>query len=110
MFTGYYVSDDWGMSFIVPGLLIAGCGLLVWLFMIAKPEDIGIELEATESPEASSDSDNPGIVSHNFLHVCLRVLPSLVAGIVTTLSYLKRSDCRLITIGFSRKDATLLVP
>ena len=76
LFTGYYVSDDWGMSFIVPGLLIAGCGLLVWLFMIAKPEDIGIELEATESPEASSDSDNPGIVSHNFLHVCPRVLPS----------------------------------
>ena len=54
------------MSFIVPGLLIAGCGLVIWLFMIAKPEDIGIELAAIEGPEAAAnadDNENAGIVS-----------------------------------------------
>ena len=61
--SGYYVSDNWGLSFIVPGLLIAGGGLLIWLFMIVKPEDVGIDLATLENQDAQADSDNAGIVS-----------------------------------------------
>jgi hypothetical protein len=44
----------------VPGILIAGCGFLVWLFMIVKPEDVGIVLETEPSED---DTEQSGTVS-----------------------------------------------
>jgi OPA family glycerol-3-phosphate transporter-like MFS transporter 1/2 len=57
---GYYVNDDWGLSFMVPGILIAAGGILVFLFMIVRPEDVGIDLECTEN----AAGDAPGVVSY----------------------------------------------
>ena len=31
----------WGYSFVVPGLLIIGVGILVYLFLVVEPQDIG---------------------------------------------------------------------
>lgn len=31
----------WGWSFVVPGLLIAVVGVLIWLFLVVEPQDIG---------------------------------------------------------------------
>lgn len=31
----------WGWSFVVPGLLIAGVGILIYLFLVVEPQDIG---------------------------------------------------------------------
>lgn len=31
----------WGWSFVVPGLLIAIVGILIWLFLVVEPQDIG---------------------------------------------------------------------
>ena len=57
------MSDNWGLSFIVPGILIAVCGFLIWLFMIVKPEDVGIDLES-ENPQ--TDPETSASVSFTF--------------------------------------------
>merc|ERR1719189_2712463 len=34
--------NNWGLSFIVPGAIIAGVGFLLFLFLVPKPGDIGL--------------------------------------------------------------------
>jgi hypothetical protein len=66
--SGYFVNDNWGLSFIVPGILIAVCGFLVWMFMIVRPEDVGIDLSSeSENLETRTDADHLGPVSECFL-------------------------------------------
>lgn len=40
LIAGVYVSSAWGMSFIVPGLIIASAGILCFFFLVEKPEDV----------------------------------------------------------------------
>ena len=54
LIAGAFVSTNWGLSFIVPGIIIAGVGFLLFLFLVPKPEDIGI------TPETSVLRDNDG--------------------------------------------------
>ncbi len=43
--SGHFVSEDWAYSFIVPGALLAGFGVVVWLFAVDKPQSVGLRLE-----------------------------------------------------------------
>lgn len=36
LIAGYWVSSNWGMSFIVPGLFIAAMGVVCFLFLIER--------------------------------------------------------------------------
>ncbi|XP_068186988.1 glucose-6-phosphate exchanger SLC37A2 isoform X2 [Antennarius striatus] len=40
LIAGVYVSSAWGLSFIVPGLIIASTGILCFFFLVEKPEDV----------------------------------------------------------------------
>ncbi|XP_032432362.1 glucose-6-phosphate exchanger SLC37A2 [Xiphophorus hellerii] len=40
LIAGVFVSSEWGMSFIVPGLIIAATGILCFFFLVEKPEDV----------------------------------------------------------------------
>ncbi|XP_028323121.1 glucose-6-phosphate exchanger SLC37A2 isoform X1 [Gouania willdenowi] len=40
LIAGVFVSSSWGMSFIVPGLIIASTGVLCFFFLIERPEDV----------------------------------------------------------------------
>ncbi|XP_046906204.1 glucose-6-phosphate exchanger SLC37A1 isoform X4 [Hypomesus transpacificus] len=40
LIAGYWVSSNWGLSFIVPGLIIALMGLVCFLFLIEHPNDL----------------------------------------------------------------------
>nr|XP_046266303.1 glucose-6-phosphate exchanger SLC37A2 isoform X2 [Scatophagus argus] len=40
LIAGAFVSQAWGMSFIVPGLIIASTGILCFFFLVEKPEDV----------------------------------------------------------------------
>lgn len=42
----------WGWSFVVPGLLIAFVGLMVFLFLPVSPEEVGIEKEEDEATKS----------------------------------------------------------
>ncbi|XP_074566465.1 putative glycerol-3-phosphate transporter 5 [Curcuma longa] len=38
----------WGWSFLLPGFLIAAVGVLVWVFLVSDPRDIGFETASKE--------------------------------------------------------------
>ncbi|XP_034042718.1 glucose-6-phosphate exchanger SLC37A1 [Thalassophryne amazonica] len=40
LIAGYWVSTNWGLSFIVPGLIIAAMGIVCFLFLIEHPNDL----------------------------------------------------------------------
>ncbi|KAM4700694.1 glucose-6-phosphate exchanger SLC37A1 [Discoglossus pictus] len=40
LIAGYWVSSCWGMSFLVPGVIIWGMGIICLLFLIEHPRDI----------------------------------------------------------------------
>ncbi|XP_051258847.1 glucose-6-phosphate exchanger SLC37A1 isoform X1 [Dicentrarchus labrax] len=40
LIAGYWVSSNWGLSFIVPGLIIAAMGVICFLFLIEHPNDL----------------------------------------------------------------------
>ncbi|KAG7463669.1 hypothetical protein MATL_G00178990 [Megalops atlanticus] len=40
LIAGYWVTSNWGLSFIVPGLIIAGMGVVCFLFLIEHPNDL----------------------------------------------------------------------
>ena len=48
LLAGAFANTDWGMAFILPGLLIAGVGVLTYLFLVPDPSVVG--LVAPRSP------------------------------------------------------------
>uniref|UniRef100_A0A8C7ZT35 Glucose-6-phosphate exchanger SLC37A2 n=1 Tax=Oryzias sinensis TaxID=183150 RepID=A0A8C7ZT35_9TELE len=40
LIAGAFVSSAWGMSFIVPGLIITSTGILCFFFLVEKPDDV----------------------------------------------------------------------
>ncbi|KAG1957407.1 glucose-6-phosphate exchanger SLC37A1 [Pimephales promelas] len=40
LIAGVYVSSAWGLSFIVPGIIIACTGVICFFFLVEKPEDV----------------------------------------------------------------------
>jgi sugar phosphate permease len=37
---GVFVDSAWGLSFIIPGIIIFVMGIIVWLFLVPSPEDV----------------------------------------------------------------------
>lgn len=40
---GAFVKDNWGLSFIVPGIIIGAVGLIHWLFLVPEPGDVDLD-------------------------------------------------------------------
>ncbi|CAN2387817.1 Major Facilitator Superfamily [Pristimantis euphronides] len=53
LIAGFWVSSCWGMSFVVPGLIIAVMGLICFLFLIEHPRDIKMDDSALSSLKVS---------------------------------------------------------
>ncbi|CAH1797625.1 unnamed protein product [Owenia fusiformis] len=53
LIAGVFVNDNWGLSFIVPGIIISTMGIVVFFFLVPKPEDIGCDL-----PDQSGGEEN----------------------------------------------------
>uniref|UniRef100_A0A8C6YNW9 Glucose-6-phosphate exchanger SLC37A2 n=1 Tax=Nothoprocta perdicaria TaxID=30464 RepID=A0A8C6YNW9_NOTPE len=41
LIAGAWVSSAWGLSFVVPGVIIASVGLICFFFLVEHPEDVG---------------------------------------------------------------------
>ncbi|XP_072012706.1 glucose-6-phosphate exchanger SLC37A2 isoform X2 [Engystomops pustulosus] len=41
LIAGAFVSTAWGLSFIVPGIIIGSCGVICFFFLVEYPEDVG---------------------------------------------------------------------
>ena len=35
---GAFVDTDWGLSFVAPGVIIIVFGIVMWLFLVPRPE------------------------------------------------------------------------
>ncbi|XP_069691484.1 glucose-6-phosphate exchanger SLC37A2 isoform X2 [Periplaneta americana] len=51
LIAGEYVEQDWSLSFIVPGILIAAMGFIIFLFLVSRPSDVNCPLPDQVSPE-----------------------------------------------------------
>merc|ERR1719209_1064799 len=52
---GAFVQSNWGLSFTVPGVIIAGVGFLLFLVMVPRPQDLGFLEE--DMPIESSETN-----------------------------------------------------
>lgn len=55
---GYFVERAWGLSFIVPGMIMSVMGVIVFFFLVPKPEDVGLppnRTPAIDTEEAYND-------------------------------------------------------
>ena len=39
------MEDNWGLSFMVPGMILGAGGFIIWLFMVPKPKWVDLEEE-----------------------------------------------------------------
>ena len=59
LIAGAFVTTNWGLSFIVPGAIIAGVGFFLFLFLVPRPEDIGITHEQAEHRDEKEGETEP---------------------------------------------------
>lgn len=58
LIAGYWVSTCWGLSFIVPGAIVAAMGIVCFLFLIEHPKDIKCSSTLPTHPRASENGIN----------------------------------------------------
>ncbi|KAJ8352570.1 hypothetical protein SKAU_G00240460 [Synaphobranchus kaupii] len=65
LIAGYWVSSNWGLSFIVPGLIIAGMGVVCFLFLIEHPNDLkSVSSQSTVNGNAKLTKSWNGVNGH----------------------------------------------
>ncbi|XP_032315051.1 glucose-6-phosphate exchanger SLC37A1 isoform X4 [Camelus ferus] len=52
LIAGFWVSTCWGLSFIVPGAIVAAMGIVCFLFLIEHPKDIACSSTLVKYPKA----------------------------------------------------------
>uniref|UniRef100_A0A4W6DHZ1 Glucose-6-phosphate exchanger SLC37A2 n=1 Tax=Lates calcarifer TaxID=8187 RepID=A0A4W6DHZ1_LATCA len=57
LIAGVFVSSAWGMSFIVPGIIIASTGILCFFFLVEKPEDVNCTPPQHHSDQESGEAE-----------------------------------------------------
>jgi OPA family glycerol-3-phosphate transporter-like MFS transporter 1/2 len=58
----------WGWSFVVPGIILALGGLLVWFFLVVEPSDVGLPTpsEMDAAAEGEDSIINPNLTDLEF--------------------------------------------
>ncbi|XP_017275311.1 glucose-6-phosphate exchanger SLC37A2 [Kryptolebias marmoratus] len=57
LIAGVFVSSEWGMSFIVPGIIIAFTGILCFFFLVEKPEDVNCAAPQHHSVQENNETE-----------------------------------------------------
>ena len=52
------METNWGMSFIVPGIICIGVGIIVFIFLIPKPNSVGLHVDF--SPDENEETPEHG--------------------------------------------------
>ncbi|XP_027630698.1 glucose-6-phosphate exchanger SLC37A1 isoform X3 [Tupaia chinensis] len=86
LIAGYWVSTCWGLSFIVPGAIVAAMGIVCFLFLIEHPKDIKCSSTLPTDPEMQCLllSDGKGSIHPN--HVV--ILPGDSGGGMAAISFI----------------------
>ncbi|NXX20280.1 G6PT3 protein, partial [Podargus strigoides] len=66
LIAGVWVSSTWGLSFIVPGIIIAVMGIICFFFLVEYPEDVGCSppLHHDAGGMTSNEKDPEAITSN----------------------------------------------
>uniref|UniRef100_A0A8B9UMQ9 Glucose-6-phosphate exchanger SLC37A2 n=4 Tax=Anas TaxID=8835 RepID=A0A8B9UMQ9_9AVES len=65
LIAGIWVSSKWGLSFIVPGIIIAAVGVACFFFLVEHPDDVGCSpplhhvMSEEKDPEGVTSDDGP---------------------------------------------------
>ncbi|XP_073711061.1 glucose-6-phosphate exchanger SLC37A1 [Misgurnus anguillicaudatus] len=66
LIAGYYVSSNWGLSFIIPGVIIAAMGIVCFFFLIEHPNDLKTACAQSSAP---SNQKRNGVNGHKGLYL-----------------------------------------
>lgn len=70
LIAGYWVSSNWGLSFIVPGIIIAAMGVLCFFFLIEHPNDLKSMYAKNSSPGKSLPTESwNGVSGHTEVYL-----------------------------------------
>lgn len=58
LIAGYWVSTCWGLSFVVPGIIIACLGIVCFLFLVEHPKDISCACETSNNSKPYMNGTN----------------------------------------------------
>ncbi|KAL8190468.1 UNVERIFIED_CONTAM: hypothetical protein K2H54_054629 [Gekko kuhli] len=58
LIAGYWVSTCWGLSFVVPGIIISVMGIVCYLFLIEHPKDINCASTSTNNSKSYMNGSN----------------------------------------------------
>ncbi|KAF5800413.1 putative glycerol-3-phosphate-transporting ATPase [Helianthus annuus] len=67
LIAAYFLKYGWGWSMVVPGLMIAVVGVVVFLFLPVDPESVGVERENDESGPPKKGVTEP-LLSSDMVH------------------------------------------
>ncbi|XP_010139094.1 PREDICTED: sugar phosphate exchanger 2-like, partial [Buceros rhinoceros silvestris] len=82
LIAGVWVSSAWGLSFVVPGVIIAVMGVICFFFLVEYPEDVGCSpplhhdivggvTTSEKDPEAITSNEGPlGISGRSYTDRC----------------------------------------
>ncbi|CAN2388118.1 Solute carrier family 37 [Pristimantis euphronides] len=62
LIAGAFVSSAWGLSFIVPGIIIGAFGIICFFFLVEYPEDVGCA-PAVQNEEVTDELDNAQVMN-----------------------------------------------
>jgi len=82
LIAGAYVNHNWGLSFIVPGLLMCVMGIIIYMFLVSSPEQVGMETGSV-SPTTETAMIKPDL---------LMVRTPTTAGLLKVSSSSKLTD------------------
>ncbi len=63
-FSGIWVEASWGLSFIFPGLILSLFSIVIWLFLVPKPTDVGLVIDNVEA--VSPNEQKIGQINQSF--------------------------------------------
>jgi len=61
---GAFVNYNWGLSFTVPGLIIAGVGFTIFLCLVPRPQEAGLASQAGEQASQQEEESEPLLEPH----------------------------------------------
>nr|XP_020041435.1 glucose-6-phosphate exchanger SLC37A1 [Castor canadensis] len=68
LIAGYWVSTCWGLSFIVPGAIVAAMGIVCFLFLIEHPKDIRCSTTLSTLSKGYENGTNRFRIQKQILH------------------------------------------
>ncbi|KAK1153444.1 glucose-6-phosphate exchanger SLC37A2-like [Acipenser oxyrinchus oxyrinchus] len=81
LIAGVFVSSAWGLSFIVPGIIIGVMGVICFFFLVEKPEDVNCSLpqhhcEQDPNLDSTANEEIFGSPSHSLANGSIPVEPA----------------------------------